>query len=162
MNKRVVSAVVAIAGILISGVAVAGDQPAMVGKKAAVKTKIVPQTLCPVMHLKINKDLYVDHDGKRVYVCCAMCVAKVKKSPEKYIKALESEGVTLARFQTNCPVMGGKINKKYYVDYDGKRIYVCCPGCIGKIKADPEKYIKKLEADGVVLDATPKLEKAES
>jgi hypothetical protein len=50
--------------------------------------------------------------------------------------------------QTLCPVMGGKINKKQFADVKGKRIYVCCMGCIGKIKADPETYIKKIEAAG--------------
>jgi hypothetical protein len=60
--------------------------------------------------------------------------------------------------QTTCPVMGGKINKALYVDHDGKRIYVCCKGCIGAVQKDPEKYIKKLEADGVALDPAPKAE----
>lgn len=60
--------------------------------------------------------------------------------------------------QTNCPVMGGKINKNLYVDANGKRIYVCCGGCIGKVKADPEKYIKKLEDEGITLEKTPKKE----
>jgi len=50
--------------------------------------------------------------------------------------------------QTTCPDMGGKIDKKYYVDYNGKRIYACCKGCLADIKKDPEKYIKKLEAMG--------------
>jgi hypothetical protein len=62
--------------------------------------------------------------------------------------------------QTTCPVMGGAINKKLYVDYKGKRIYVCCPGCIGELKADPEKYIKKLEDMGQgeeVLADIPKI-----
>ena len=58
--------------------------------------------------------------------------------------------------QTTCPVMGGKINKTQYADVKGKRIYVCCPGCIGKIKADPDQYIKQLEDKGIVLDKTPK------
>ena len=60
--------------------------------------------------------------------------------------------------QTTCPVMGGKINKAEYADVNGKRIYVCCAGCISKIKADPDKYIKQLEAEGIVLDKTPKKE----
>lgn len=60
--------------------------------------------------------------------------------------------------QTTCPVMGGKINKAEYADVNGKRIYVCCAGCIAKIKADPEKYIKQLEAEGITLDKTPKKE----
>lgn len=59
--------------------------------------------------------------------------------------------------QTTCPVMGGKINKAQYADVKGKRIYVCCAGCIGKIKADPDKYIKQLEAEGITLDKAEKM-----
>ena len=54
--------------------------------------------------------------------------------------------------QTTCPVMGGAVDKTKFVDYDGKRIYVCCGGCIAKIKKDPAKYVKQLEAEGVTLD----------
>jgi len=62
--------------------------------------------------------------------------------------------------QTTCPVMGGKIDKGKYADVKGYRIYVCCPGCIGKIKADPDKYIKKLQDEGITLEKTPKKEDA--
>ena len=58
--------------------------------------------------------------------------------------------------QTLCPVMGGKIDKKLYVDHDGKRIYACCAGCLPAIKKDPAGTIKKLEAQGIELEATPK------
>jgi YHS domain-containing protein len=61
--------------------------------------------------------------------------------------------------QTTCPVMGGKIDKAQYADVNGYRIYVCCAGCVAKIKADPEKYIKKLEAEGVVIDKVPETKK---
>lgn len=57
--------------------------------------------------------------------------------------------------QTTCPVMGGKINKEVYVDYEGKRVYFCCPGCETKFMEDPETYIKQMEAEGVVLEQTP-------
>jgi YHS domain-containing protein len=50
--------------------------------------------------------------------------------------------------QTTCPVTGEPINKSLFVDYNGKRIYVCCADCIDKVKKDPEKYIKKLESLG--------------
>jgi YHS domain-containing protein len=50
--------------------------------------------------------------------------------------------------QTTCPVLGGEIDKNLFVDYKGKRIYVCCAGCINDVKKDPEKYIKKLESMG--------------
>jgi len=58
--------------------------------------------------------------------------------------------------QTVCPVMGGKINKSLFVDHDGKRVYVCCPGCLPDLKQDPAKYISQLEAKGVKLEAAPK------
>ena len=58
--------------------------------------------------------------------------------------------------QTTCPVMGGKVDHSQYADVQGMRIYVCCAGCVAKVKADPEKYIKKLEAEGVKIAKTPK------
>ena len=63
-----------------------------------------------------------------------------------------AEQQTEVKKQTKCPVMGGKINKAQYADVQGKRIYVCCAGCIAKIKAEPAKYIKQLEAEGITLD----------
>ncbi len=63
--------------------------------------------------------------------------------------------------QTHCPVMNkNPINKKMYTDVKGYRIYVCCPGCIGKIKADPDKYIKQMEAKGIAIEKSPKKEDA--
>jgi len=52
--------------------------------------------------------------------------------------------------------MGGKINKEIYTDYEGKRVYFCCKGCIGEFKKDPAKHIKKLEEEGVALEEAPK------
>lgn len=68
--------------------------------------------------------------------------------------SVAEETVTTA--QTVCPVMGGPINKELYADVMGKRVYVCCAGCLEKIKQEPEMYIKKLEDSGVVLENTPK------
>jgi hypothetical protein len=31
-----------------------------------------------------------------------------------------------------------------YVDYNGKRIYVCCNACLGEVKKSPQKAIDKL------------------
>ncbi len=55
------------------------------------------QVNCPVMGGKINKEIYADHDGKRVYFCCAMCIDTFKKDSAKYFKKLENEGVSLAK-----------------------------------------------------------------
>lgn len=61
-----------------------------------------------------------------------------------------------AKEQTTCPVMGGKINKDLFVEHEGKKIYVCCKGCIAAIEKDPEKYLAKLEKEGVVLEKSAK------
>ncbi|MEI8120647.1 MAG: hypothetical protein WCI20_01240 [bacterium] len=54
--------------------------------------------------------------------------------------------------QTTCPVMGGAVNTNLYVDADGKRIYVCCKGCLPEVQKDPAKYVTKLESEGITLD----------
>lgn len=70
--------------------------------------------------------------------------------------SLASEQKPKVKKQTTCPVMSGQINKAQYADVKGKRIYVCCKGCISKIEADPDKYIKQLEAEGITLDQADK------
>jgi len=46
--------------------------------------------------------------------------------------------------QIVCPVMGGAINKDYYIVYKGKKVYFCCPGCEAEFLKSPEKYLGKL------------------
>ena len=47
--------------------------------------------------------------------------------------------------QKTCPVMDGNpINKAYFTEYKGKKVYFCCPGCDQKFKENPEKYLAKL------------------
>jgi YHS domain-containing protein len=57
--------------------------------------------------------------------------------------------------QTVCPVRGDTIDKNVYVDYQGKRIYFCCKGCDADFKKDPEKYLKKMQDEGVTLEPSP-------
>lgn len=53
--------------------------------------------------------------------------------------------------QEKCPVMGTPIDKKLFVDKDGKRIYMCCPMCKDKIVANFDKYAKQFEDQGIDL-----------
>ena len=65
------------------------------------------QANCPVMGGKINKELYADHDGKRVYFCCAMCSDSFKKDPQKYIKKLEDDDVTVLKVPSEVKSKAG-------------------------------------------------------
>ena len=42
----------------------------------------------------------------------------------------------------SCPVMPGeRISKKFFVDYHGERVYLCCRNCVRKFKKHPERYL---------------------
>jgi YHS domain-containing protein len=73
--------------------------------------------------------------------------AQEKKETGK--KALIPEGF---KAQTTCPVMGGEITSDSYVDYQGQRIYFCCPGCEGTFLADPEKYFEAAAKDSTLFE----------
>ena len=112
--------------------------------QAAEQVKPVHQTKCPVMGGDINKDVYVDYQGQRVYFCCNGCQSTFLKDPEKYFKKMAKENVLLESVQKECPVMGGKIDKKVYTDYNGRRVYFCCASCKKTFAKDPDKYLDKL------------------
>ncbi len=57
--------------------------------------------------------------------------------------------------QTECPVMGGKIDKQYFADYEGKRVYFCCPACKEPFLKEPAKFVKQMEDQGIELEKTP-------
>jgi YHS domain-containing protein len=74
------------------------------------------------------------------------------------ILGLLTAGVAIAadpKPQTTCPVMGGKIDKSVYTDYQGQRIYFCCAACIPQFQKDPENYLKKMKEQGVTPEKTP-------
>jgi len=60
---------------------------------AAEKAKSSVQTICPVMGGEINKNIYSDYKGFRIYHCCSACPGEFKKNPEKYMKKLKDSGV---------------------------------------------------------------------
>jgi YHS domain-containing protein len=51
-------------------------------------TQVAEQTTCPVMGGAINKAIFVEYQGKKVYFCCQDCSAAFKADPEKYISKL--------------------------------------------------------------------------
>ncbi|MHC5088699.1 MAG: efflux RND transporter periplasmic adaptor subunit [Planctomycetota bacterium] len=103
-----------------------------------VAVKPGEQTLCPVMDNPINKEVFVEYRGKKVYFCCSGCDETFLADPEKYLPKLPQFQQTL------CPVMDNPINKDVFIEYEGKRVYFCCPGCDDAFLKEPEKYLHKL------------------
>jgi YHS domain-containing protein len=55
------------------------------------------QRLCPLTGQPVDRSQFVDHEGKRIYFCCAACKEPFRKDPAKYIQAMESAGVILEK-----------------------------------------------------------------
>jgi len=57
--------------------------------------------------------------------------------------------------QKSCPVLGGEIDRSVHTDYQGKRVYFCCEGCVDAFRQDPQRYMKNMEAQGIELEKSP-------
>ena len=62
---------------------------------------------------------------------------------EEQVVRPEATGAEIA--QKICPVMDAPIDESIYADYEGRRVYFCCQMCVAEFKAEPEKYLKKLD-----------------
>jgi len=72
--------------------------------------------------------------------CCS-------KSTEQ--TSFESSENTKSAWNKVCPVKGEEVDAEApTVEYSGKVIGFCCPGCDSKFQNDPEKYMKNLNEDG--------------
>jgi Cu(I)/Ag(I) efflux system membrane fusion protein len=64
------------------------------------------QSTCPVMGGKIDRKVFADHEGKRVYFCCPGCIEEFGKDPARYIRQLRDQGVEPEAVPTVPPAGG--------------------------------------------------------
>ena len=94
--KRVMVVVSFAVAIGLLGCSKAESQKPEARAPSAAARALKPQETCPVMGGKVDKSICTIYKGRCVYFCCQMCPEKFKKDPEKYVKKLEAEGVSLA------------------------------------------------------------------
>ncbi len=99
------------------------------------------------MKLFSSRSVYVIAAGALSLAMVSSGFAQADKVVSKDT-AKASPAVPKLKPQTKCPIQGDAINKKLFVDADGKRIYVCCEACLPEVKKDPQAAIKKLEVMG--------------
>ena len=83
---------------------------------------------------KHGDDEHADHEGH-------------DEIKEAIAKLPEADRAT-AEKQEICPVSGGKLGSMgmpYKVTVEGQDVFLCCKGCEGAIKEDPQKYLAKLK-----------------
>lgn len=103
------------------------------------------QAICPVTGKELGSmgDPIKVKVGKEehAFLCCKGCVGK--KLDAEHWKTIQQN---LATAQGICPIMEKPVDASMKSTVvNGRKIFVCCPPCIKKIQADPEKYIKQLD-----------------
>ena len=96
MNTGRMIAIAAAVALLLPALAPAAlaDDEACGDQCKLAANSAKPQTKCPVMGGKINKDVYADVNGYRVYACCPACLPKIKAEPKKYLQKVRDNGET--------------------------------------------------------------------
>ncbi len=64
------------------------EHAVMMSESAKEVVSAIEQTTCPVMGGAINKAIFAEYKGKKVYFCCSPCEEKFNEEPEKYIAKL--------------------------------------------------------------------------
>ena len=114
------------------------------------------QLYCPVSGSPVDRETHIDHEGRRVYLCCSLCADAFKAEPAKYIKRLDEQmNLREKKSQTACPVTGNPINREYVLEAQGHYVYFCCNLCRDEFKKDPQSFMQKMEAQGVALEKAP-------
>ena len=52
----------------------AAEKKSEAESRSETNAELKPQETCPIMGSKINKALYVDVNGQRIYACCSACL----------------------------------------------------------------------------------------
>lgn len=73
---------------------------------APVLAQVKAQTTCPVLGGNVDRNIYVDYKGQRIYFCCTGCDQEFKKNPEKYLEKMKAQGITPEK--TPTPAKQGK------------------------------------------------------
>jgi len=92
-KSKYVKAIILPASVLLVGlIAVAGckksEPGASPGAEEVVAAAVIEQKICPVMGGAVNKDIFTEYKGKKVYFCCPSCKGLFEKEPEKYVSKL--------------------------------------------------------------------------
>jgi YHS domain-containing protein len=94
-NTKISGSIILLAILIIGVVSVIGckkqssPSPAPAASESGAQpAAAVEQTICPVMGGPVNKDIFVEYQGKKVYFCCEQCKAEFNKEPEKYLPKL--------------------------------------------------------------------------
>lgn len=130
-----------VAGLLCSGIAYGQEKAPAKGDELL----IAAQKICPVSGEELGSmgaPLKAKSGDQTIFLCCKGCAGK-QISKENWAKVMAN----LAAAQGRCPVMNRALPKNAAsVVVNGRKVFVCCPPCTGKIEANPERYLSVVDA----------------
>ena len=103
------------------------------------------QTHCPIGGGEVVKDVFIDHQGQRIYFCCPGCDGPFLKDPAKHLAAIGAKGQTVASVQTVCPVSGEAIDPEVWVDHGGRRVFFSATKHVAVFTGSPAEYLSNLK-----------------
>lgn len=128
--------------------------PTMFAVKIAEQRKVLEawpriQVTCPVSGETIDKRVFVEYAGAKVYLCGERCKSSFQAAPWKY-KVLLAASYS---YQTKCPVDGKEIDPAVSTKAPGgETVYFCADTCCDKFDDGPAQYASKLADQGFWLD----------
>jgi hypothetical protein len=104
---------------------------------------IAAQKICPVTGEELGSmgtPVKVMVGEEAAFLCCAGCTKKqIDATDWKTVQA------NLAAAQGKCPVMGEDLPEgAESVVIEGRRVFVCCPPCIKKIRDNPAEIVARV------------------
>ncbi|MHC4084667.1 MAG: heavy metal-binding domain-containing protein [Planctomycetota bacterium] len=133
-RKNLVTACLFVGVLLLGVIVLQGCKKSDSGSDTELETK---KWVCPM-----HPDITADKPSK----CskCGMDLVELKAELKPKAMTMPAKEIAAAAEQTMCPIMGMAIDKKVFVEYKGKKVYFCCPGCEDKFEKEPAKYVAKL------------------
>ena len=117
--------VVMLAGIVVGHVSTDGTEP-----------KNVTNKTCPVSGGPVSEKYRTEYKGQYVYVCCEGCLTGFNKTPDAFVAKMSKEERDLIAINEVCPVTSEPIDKAVSLEFEGRKVYLCCDHCIEKYKKD--------------------------
>jgi YHS domain-containing protein len=148
----------------------AASSPPQAGKATAVANpNPYPLATCVVSGEKLGsmgKPVVKEYEGREVRFCCAGCIKDFEKNQATFMKKIDDKIIEqqLPHYPLKtCVVMedepitgeGSEDEKPVNLVYKNRLVRFCCSKCIRQFKAEPEKFLKKID-DAVIKEQKPK------
>jgi len=124
------------------------SRPAVRPATQPSQTSDAAWALCPVTGLPASRDCYVYYRGKRVYLSDPAARERFEAEPGDYADGVRAQWERLRplRTQVRCPVSGGLLDQRYFVEGRDERIYFSSAEARDAWQKEPQRFTGQLQS----------------